>query len=69
MAGISGVVTMPEARNRGMVREQFKAMQRDMVEQGYLTSCLEPFKPKILSEIRLGECFEKTPMRDKCRGY
>ena len=51
MAGISGVVTMPEARNRGMVREQFKAMQRDMVEQGYLTSCLEPFKPKYYQKF------------------
>jgi len=51
MAGISGVVTMPEARNRGMVREQFKAMQKDMVGQGYLTSCLEPFKPKYYQKL------------------
>ena len=45
MAGIGGVVTMPEARNRGMVREQFKVIQKDMLEQGYVTSCLQPFKP------------------------
>jgi len=51
MAGISGVVTMPEARNRGMVREQFKVIQKDMVEQGYLTSCLEPFKPKYYQKF------------------
>lgn len=45
MAGIGGVVTMPEARNQGMVREQFKVMQKDMKKQGYVTSCLQPFKP------------------------
>ncbi len=51
MAGIGGVVTMPEARNRGMVREQFKVMQNDMIEQGYLTSTLQPFKPKYYQKF------------------
>ncbi len=51
MAGVGGVVTMPEARNRGMVREQFKVMQKDMIEQGYLTSCLQPFKPKYYQKF------------------
>jgi len=46
MAGVGGVVTMPEARNKGFVREQFKVMQKDMLEQGYVTSCLQPFKLK-----------------------
>jgi len=29
MAGLSGVVTMPEARNRGFVREQLKIIQKN----------------------------------------
>lgn len=45
MAGLSGVVTMPEARNRGFVLEQLKFIQKDMYDQGYPVSCLEPFKP------------------------
>ena len=45
MAGIGGIVTMPEVRNRGLVREQLRVMQKDMQEQGYITSCLQPFKP------------------------
>ena len=44
MAGLSGVVTMPEARNKGFVREQLKLIQKDMYDQGYPVSCLEPFK-------------------------
>jgi len=45
MAGLAGVVTMPEARNRGLVREQVRVIQKDMIAQGYITSCLQPFKP------------------------
>ncbi|MCD6102305.1 MAG: GNAT family N-acetyltransferase [Candidatus Cloacimonetes bacterium] len=44
MAGLSGVVTMPEARNKGFVREQLKLIQKDIREQGFAISCLEPFK-------------------------
>ncbi len=47
MAGLAGVVTMPEARNRGLVRQQVRAMQKDMIKQGYFTSCLQPFKPSF----------------------
>ena len=51
MAGMGGIVTMPEARNRGLVREQLRIMQKDMQEQGYVTSCLQPFKPKYYQKF------------------
>ena len=65
MAGLGGVVTMPEARNRGLVRQQIYAMEKDMIEQGFVTSTLQPFKPLFYQNFgyanasrRLRCCFD-----------
>ncbi|MCK4338388.1 MAG: GNAT family N-acetyltransferase, partial [Candidatus Cloacimonetes bacterium] len=63
MAGLSGVVTMPEARNRGFVLEQLKFIQKDMYDQGYPVSCLEPFKPPYYQKY--GWC--NASKRLKCK--
>ncbi|MBS3742074.1 MAG: GNAT family N-acetyltransferase [Candidatus Cloacimonetes bacterium] len=44
MAGVTGVVTAPEARNRGYVREQLIYLQNLMRRKNLPISYLEPFK-------------------------
>ena len=63
MAGLSGVVTMPEARNKGFALEQLKLIQKDMYDQGYPVSCLEPFKPSYYQKY--GWC--NASKRLKCK--
>ncbi len=44
MAGLTGVVTLPQYRNRGYVREQLKIIQSEMIKNVFSVSYLEPFK-------------------------
>jgi len=44
MAGLTGVVTAPEMRNRGYVKEQLVFIQKIMLENNFPISYLEPFK-------------------------
>jgi len=43
MAGIGGVGTLPEARNKGLVRRIFEKIQPESYEKGVVFSCLTPF--------------------------
>ena len=57
MSGIGGVATLPEYRNKGLVRELFMAALPELRERGYICSFLYPFSYSFYRKFGYEICY------------